>query len=255
MMQARQLAFREEYRKRIEPWYSGIAHVALIYAIGVGATWFFVSHIHTPISLLQWAVVPVVILVANVLEWAMHKYIMHRPRNNPIARAIYRRHTLMHHQFFTEHNYRIDAIRDFRIVFFPPYTELAAISLAVPGALLLGFAIGANAAWLTLTTVVSLYMIYELFHFCCHVPDNWLVRNLPLVNTIRRHHVAHHQQSIMMHYNMNLTFPIADWLFRTSDVKRSLLGTMFNGYSNKHVQKDLVKAPQRRRGGLVDAAG
>ena len=38
----------------------------------------------------------------------------------------------------------------------------------------------------------------------------------------------------MTKVNMNLTFPIADWLFKTSDLDRSLLGHLFNGYSEKY---------------------
>jgi sterol desaturase/sphingolipid hydroxylase (fatty acid hydroxylase superfamily) len=71
-------------------------------------------------------------------------------------------------------------------------------------------------------------------HFCCHVGDNFLLRNLPFVNTLRRHHAEHHDQGVMTKINMNLTFPIADWLFKTSDLKRSLLGHLFNGYSEKY---------------------
>mgnify|MGYP007000318310 CR=1 len=46
----------------------------------------------------------------------------------------------------------------------------------------------------------------------------------------------HHNRSRMMEVNMNLTFPIADWFFNTSDVKRSLLGTLLNGYSKKYIK-------------------
>jgi hypothetical protein len=45
----------------------------------------------------------------------------------------------------------------------------------------------------------------------------------------------------MMNYNMNLTFPIMDWLFGTSDVKRGLLGTLLNGYDARYVRTDLSK--------------
>ena len=244
-MSAKQAAFREEYRRRIESWYSGPLHVAVIYGVGIAALWWFISEVEAPVRWYQWAVIPVVLFVSNVLEWAMHMYVMHRPRKNPIARAIYRRHTLMHHQFFTEHNYRIDSVRDYRIVFFPPYTYAAALLLAVPGSAVLGLLLGANAGWLSMCTVAALYMTYEFFHFCCHVGDNWFVRNMPFVNTIRRHHVAHHEQSIMMDRNMNLTFPIADWLFGTSDLDRGLLGTMFNGYSTKHVRKDMARKARK----------
>jgi hypothetical protein len=47
-------------------------------------------------------------------------------------------------------------------------------------------------------TLMGQYLIYETFHFCCHVPENRFVRHMPLVNTIRRHHVAHHNMGIMM---------------------------------------------------------
>lgn len=238
---ARQLAFRQAYRDRIERWYSGWLHVAVIYAIGAAALWMFASRIVAPVTWYQWAVIPFVLVVANILEWAMHLFVMHRPRKNRIARAIYRRHTLMHHQFFTEENYRIDSVRDFRIVFFPPYTFLAALLLAAPGSAVLGFILGANAGWLSMCTVASLYMTYEAFHFCCHVPDNWFVRHAPFINTIRRHHIAHHDQSIMMDRNMNLTFPIADWMFGTSDLDRGLIGTLFNGYSTTHVRNDMAR--------------
>jgi sterol desaturase/sphingolipid hydroxylase (fatty acid hydroxylase superfamily) len=63
-----------------------------------------------------------------------------------------------------------------------------------------------------------MYLIYEFMHFCCHVEENWFVRNCPFVNTLRRHHTAHHNARLMMETNMNLTFPIADWLFGTSDL-------------------------------------
>mgnify|MGYP003315678032 FL=1 len=49
----------------------------------------------------------------------------------------------------------------------------------------------------------------------------------------------------MMEKNMNLTFPVADWLFGTSDLDRGLLGHLFNGYSEQHLKSDLKGRPQR----------
>jgi hypothetical protein len=71
------------------------------------------------------------------------------------------------------------------------------------------------------------------------VPENGFVRNMPFVNTIRRHHAAHHNMGIMMHCNMNLTFPVADWAMGTSDLKRGLLGHLFNGYDETHIKEEL----------------
>ena len=43
---------------------------------------------------------------------------------------------------------------------------------------------------------------------------------------------------------MNLTFPIADWLFGTSYLKRGLIGHIFNGYETKHLKENLRAKPR-----------
>jgi len=164
---------------------------------------------------------------------------MHRLRDVFALRAIYDRHTRQHHQYFTDNDPTISTVQEFRIVFFP---WRVLIVLAVMGTVF-GFIaaklINANAGYVVFITMIGHYMVYETFHFCCHVPENWLVRNLPFVNTIRRHHAAHHNMGIMMHCNMNLTFPIADWAMNTSDLKRGLLGHLFNGYDQTYVKEEL----------------
>ena len=42
---------------------------------------------------------------------------------------------------------------------------------------------------------------------------------------------------------MILTFPIADWLFGTSDLDRGLIGHLFNGYGTKHIKQNLKGKP------------
>ena len=111
--------------------------------------------------------------------------------------------------------------------------------MSIPGALLLGWLISPNVGWLLITTTTSVYLTYEFMHFCCHIDENAFVRATPFVNTLRRHHAAHHNQSIMMERNMNLTFPIMDWLFGTSDLNRGLLGHLLNGYDTRYVKTDM----------------
>src|ERR1051326_1266630 len=105
MMSNRQAAFRADYRPRISPWYSGTLHVAVIYAIGIAALAYFIPHIHRP-NWAEWLVVPGVFLACNVFEWWIHRFVMHRPV--PGFMGIYRRHTLAHHQFFTDLEPTID---------------------------------------------------------------------------------------------------------------------------------------------------
>jgi hypothetical protein len=96
-----------------------------------------------------------------------------------------------------------------------------------------------------MSVTTGMYLIYEFMHFCCHVDENWFVRNFPFVNTLRRHHTAHHNGRLMMEVNMNLTFPIADWLFGTSDLDRGLIGHLFNGYDTSHLKTTLRGRPKR----------
>ena len=46
---------------------------------------------------------------------------------------------------------------------------------------------------------------------------------------------------------MNLTFPIMDWAFGTSDLNRGLIGTLFNGYSTRHVKTNMRKTARTPR--------
>jgi hypothetical protein len=169
--------------------------------------------------------------------------VMHRPIDNRGLRAIYNRHTLNHHQFFTDHEMRFRDDKDWRVTFFPPYAMVVFILMSIPAGFAAGYLISANVGWLVMCSTTGMYLIYEFMHFCCHVDENWFVRYCPFVNTLRRHHTAHHNDRLMMEVNMNLTFPIADWLFGTSDLDRGLLGHLFNGYSTKYLKTGLKGTP------------
>jgi hypothetical protein len=234
-MTPRQRAYRAEYRSRIAGWYEGVVHVAIIYTIGLAALYIYIANIRAA-AWWEWLTIPIVFLLCNLFEWYLHKYIMHRPQQIRALRAIYSRHTLQHHQFFTDREMRFANSRDWRVTFFPPYAMVVFILMSIPPALVLGWLFSPNVGWLLMCTTTGMYLIYEFMHFCCHVEENAFVRHCPFVNTLRRHHAAHHDHGIMMQQNMNLTFPIADWLFGTSDLERGLLGTLLNGYDTTYVK-------------------
>jgi hypothetical protein len=50
---------------------------------------------------------------------------------------------------------------------------------------------------------------------------------------------------------MNLTFPIMDWLFGTSDLDRGLLGHLFNGYESRFVKRDMRRTARTPRVGVT----
>ena len=227
--------FRALYREQIDGWYNGFLHVFIIYSIGALLMYFYIAHLNQ-ITLWEWVVVPITFILCNIFEWAIHKYVMHKPQNFPGARAIYSRHTQQHHQFFDQNEMRFAGPHDWRVTFFPPYALIIFTFMSIPGLIVLSMIFSSNVGWLFISTTTSMYLIYEFMHFCCHVGDNRFLRNMPFVNTLRRHHAAHNDMGVMTKWNMNLTFPIADWLFKSSDLKRGLLGHIFHGYNEEFLK-------------------
>jgi hypothetical protein len=238
----KQAAFREEYRRNIASWYNGWGHLLSIYLPGLAVIGWCIHKIHAPTLWELLFAIPVLVFY-NFNEWWLHRNAMHRPIKGlgGILMPVYHRHTHQHHQYFTAQVMTYDTNREWRIVLFPPYALLVFMLLTLPAALMVGFVWSANAGYILMLLTPVYYLNYETFHLCCHVHDNWLVRHFPLVNTIRRHHAAHHSQPIMMERNMNLTYPIADWYMGTSDLDRGLLGHLFNGYSTRYVKKEFLQ--------------
>ena len=142
-------------------------------AIGGAAIWYAARQVSSP-AWYEYLIIPVAFMIANIFEWWLHKYVMHRPIKGFMG--IYKRHTLAHHQFFTEIEPAFDNNRDFRIVFFPPYALVAFIAMTLPAVGFFHLVGLPNTGWLLLITNVGLYLNYELFHYCCHVHDNAFVR-------------------------------------------------------------------------------
>ncbi|MFN0313677.1 MAG: sterol desaturase family protein [Burkholderiales bacterium] len=245
MMSERQSKFREQYQSQISPMYNGLVHIGVMYGVGIAVLWYCIKHLEN--AAWEWLLVLPVFFFSNMFEWWIHKYVMHRLVDVWALRAIYDRHTRQHHQYFSDSVMTVDTTREFRIIFFPWRALFTFLAMGTPFAAALGWAVNANAGYVLMITIVGQYLIYETFHYCCHCHENWFVRNMPFVNTIRRHHSAHHNMGIMMERNMNLTFPIADWVMGTSDLNRGLLGHLFNGMSEKYVKPELKPVIERFR--------
>ena len=50
---------------------------------------------------------------------------------------------------------------------------------------------------------------------------------------------------------MNLSFPVADWVMGTSDLKRGLFGTLFNGFDETYVDPKLKPIIEKFKSGKV----
>jgi hypothetical protein len=71
---------------------------------------------------------------------------------------------------------------------------VAFVVAAIPTALILGWLILANAGYIAILTMALYYLMYEWLHTLSHLDWNkhLYLKHIPLVNAVRRMHVAHH---------------------------------------------------------------
>jgi hypothetical protein len=218
--------YRDEYRSQISKWYDPAAHFSIILLLAAGAIYAAARGI-IALTMIGVIVLVVAAVFFNLLEWSYHRFVEHKPRK-PFTDS-YRRHVFGHHRFFNRADKLIGSRVDCRVVIFPPYAVVVVGGVAALTSIPALVVAGGDGARLWFITVVAMYVIYELMHLLCHVRSSRLVDRIPLVNTIRRHHLAHHDESLMAKWNFNLTVPASDWLFGTSDLRGSLFRHLFNG--------------------------
>ena len=163
-MSSRQRQYRATYRDRVAGWYNGWLHVFIIYAIGFSVMYVCWANLRD-VAWWEWIVIPITFLGANFFEWWIHRFVMHRPSRIKALRAIYTRHTLMHHQFFTEEEMRFADHSDWRVTFFPPYALVTFTAMSLPGALVLGQLVSANCGWLFVITTTAMYLALRIHAF------------------------------------------------------------------------------------------
>ena len=224
----RQRMFQQEYRDDTPRWYRGEMHLAFTLFVTFGTIWFCAAHIQAP-TFWEWMLFVPMAFIGNWVEWAAHRYVLHRPV--PGLKMVYKRHCATHHQFFTDADLTYKGHKDWRALLFPPFAPIAFILVAIPPAVILAALWSANAGYFIVAQMAGYYLMYEGLHTLSHLDDAkhpYLAR-IPLINSMRRMHKAHHDLTLMQTSNFNLTFPLCDALFGTSDIDRGVLGTLFSG--------------------------
>lgn len=202
--------FRE---RRIPRRYSGPLHLAT--TVGISAMIALASGLLLEsVQRLEWLTVPVTFLYANLSEYLGHRGPMHHKTR--LLAGIFQRHTVEHHSFFTNEAPSFESTRDYRAVLFPPILLVFFFGcFALPVATVLYFVASPNVGYLFVLTAILYFLNYELLHFAYHCdPGSWLGR-LPVIESLRKHHLAHHDKRLMTRYNFNITYPIFDHLFGT----------------------------------------
>ncbi|MCW5889309.1 MAG: hypothetical protein KIT14_02020 [bacterium] len=205
------LAARTRLRGRTPPGYRWPRHVALVAAFtAVGLAVPLATTL--PLGVADGLALAVILLAIVLAEYASHRWSMHRPR---FPRAVYHRHVVEHHAFFSRDHMAIDHWTDLRWVLFPPWALPLLVVTILPFFAGL-WALGApRLAWLFLFAVIAYYGVYEITHALAHVRpgDGPLGRAIAAVT---RHHRVHHDPTLMHRWNFNFVVPLGDWLWGTT---------------------------------------
>lgn len=234
---ARSRAFRKSYVDSTPGWYRGEMHLGFTLIFTTSVIVYCASRLHN-VSWQEWVYVVVpMFLFGNWAEWAGHRYLLHSPRS--VLKSAYKRHVSTHHQFFSHRTLEYNGQKEWRALLFPPFAPVLFVFAALPPALVVGMLWSANAGYIAMLTMASYFLMYEGLHTLSHV-EHPLLDHFPLVNTVRRMHILHHNPDFMHTRNFNLTFPICDALFGTSDLDKGVIATLFNGMS------DAARKPEDR---------
>ena len=173
------------------------------------------------------------IVVGSFFEWALHRYVMHRP----ILGWVYpfRAHALVHHRIFrADHTYHLQHSRDRKTIPMAWWNGPAIVAfgmlpfIAVAWPLnLWGIAAGVFLAFSTY------YATYEYLHWCMHLPRRRSVERTGFFFRLNGHHLLHHRY---MGKNFNVVLPLADFCLGTLLVRAKVRFAQAQGPSVPDVQ-------------------
>ncbi len=203
--------------EHLDPRYVAGRHVALTLTlagiIAGGGGW--LARRARPVD---WLLAPAFFLVANFIEWMVHRHPMHRPLQ---PRIMYRNHAMLHHLAFTERNMPITRPVELGLVMMPWYTMIGLFLVASPVMVVAGVLRGPGLAGVFLLAAVAYFLMYETLHALYHLPDATLDRlrvgRWRWFRALQAHHRHHHVLGRMAHVNFNVTFPLMDRLLGTNE--------------------------------------
>jgi len=197
--------------------YSPARHMALTLTIGFAlATLAVRLAVHArPVD---WVLAPFFLVVANLIEWMVHRYPMHHPQP---PRMMYRNHTLLHHLAFTHGQMPITRPAELGLVMMPWYTMIGIFMVTSPLIVVAGLLRGPGLAGIFLLAAVAYFLSYETLHSLYHLPDTTLNRlgvgRWRSFRALQAHHTHHHVLGRMAHVNFNVTIPLMDLVLGTKE--------------------------------------
>jgi hypothetical protein len=196
--------------------YSARRHIftTVLIASGIATIALYVARRAAPID---WILVPSFFVLANFVEWVVHKNPMHRPLP---PRILYKNHTLVHHRAFLHETLPINNTRELGLIMMPWYTMLGLFTAVSPVGVVLGLWRGSGAVGIFYFSCALYFCCYEGMHALYHQTDATLAKvglGGRLFRRMQNHHRHHHRLDRMSHVNFNVTFPLMDWLLGTKE--------------------------------------
>ena len=148
---------------------------------------------------------------ASVLEWFLHKDVMHKPVGS--FKYPYEAHTKVHHHIFKyDKTYHLQNREDEKTITMAWWNGPVLVFIAT---LLLPFFLSwiFGNWWLCLEAAVTVgiyYGAYEYMHFCMHKPREEQLRLIEkswIFYKLNGHHLLHHRY---MNRNFNVVYPFMD---------------------------------------------
>ncbi len=206
---------REAIFAGISPAYSGLRHLLITSAVTLCAIVVALYLVRRPTGT-ELLVVPLAFILANGIEWLLHRDLLHRRSGIPWLGTAYERHALTHHIAFQHDTMAAPSRREWRWVLFPAPALFGLLALCGCVAALFLLATGnRNLALLLFAAQVGFYLVYEWLHLSYHQPVDSRVGRFPLVKVLRRHHQLHHDPALSRRYNFNITLPLFDLFLGT----------------------------------------
>ena len=206
--------YRQRCREKVSlEKYNGYLHVSFLSLFCLSIITWSIIKLNQP-TWQEYLVFPITFIYANLAEYLGHKGPMHHKRKG--FYGVFKSHTIVHHQFFTDKKMDCDEVLDFKMILFSPVLLIFFfVCFAVPATFIMYWLWSANAAYILLATLFLYYLNYEWLHLIYHLPEKYWITRLPFIKSLRRIHLGHHNPQWMQKYNFNISYPIFDWIFKT----------------------------------------
>jgi hypothetical protein len=156
-------------------------------------------------------VIPAFLLVANLIEYLVHRVLMHRPLR---PRIFYKSHTLGHHRAFHHDSMQVESWQELSLVVMSSFTMALLFAGIGPLVALVAWGLGRGVAGLVLMTGVLTFVLFEVMHALYHFPlpalARWRVTDNRVFRALYRYHQQHHRLVRMRWTNFNISFPLLD---------------------------------------------